>query len=266
MAPVSQRSPGAYHRAHRSVLTVFFVAYRAASFVPWVTVERNALVLATRFAKLGQAYPAPCHAPLRGVARIRGARIAGRATAEFHVVDGHSCAGGEAAGRESEAQFPAHGDVVGRAIAGQRGYLAAIPLRTRVLALETVAGIALHVKVGLVGDDLIVYRARIEFHVIQRFALVQTVGRALADLMGALVETRNLHPRSYGDQLLGHFPQKASWHAAVRLSAVMEQLTDFALGAWIDLARGRDILLHACHGLVVLRIVEERFQRHAWRV
>lgn len=59
-----------------------------------------------------------------------------------------------------------------RAVAGQRGDLSAILLRTRVLSLETVAGVALHVKVGLVGDDLIVYRARIEFNVIQYFTFV----------------------------------------------------------------------------------------------
>lgn len=154
------------------MLTVFFVAYWAASLVPRIAVKRDALVLAAGFVKLGQAHPAPRHAFLRGVARARGAGIPGRTTAELHVVHGHSRASCQAARREGEAQFSADGDVMRRAVAGQRGDLPAILFRARVLALETVAGIALDVKVGFVGDDLIVYRARIEFNVIQHLTLV----------------------------------------------------------------------------------------------
>lgn len=84
--------------------------------------------------------------------------------------------------------------------------------------------------------------------------------------MGALVETRNLYPGAYGHQLLGHFPEEAGWDATVRLAPVVEELTDFALGARINLARGRNVLLETHHGLVVLRILQKRFQGHARRV
>lgn len=245
------------------MLTVLLVAHRAAGLVPGIAVEGHALVLAARFVKLGQAHSSPRHASLRGVAGVGGARVPGRATAEFHVVDGHSRASREAAGREGEAQFAAHGDVMRGAVARQRGDLPAILLRARVLPLEAVAGIALDVEVGFVGDYLIVYRAWIELDVIQHLALVQTVRRALADLMGRLVETGNLRPRSHGHQLFGHFSKEAGWHATIRLAAVMEQLTDLSLGAGINFAGGRDILLEADHGLVVLRVLEKRLQGNA---
>lgn len=84
--------------------------------------------------------------------------------------------------------------------------------------------------------------------------------------MGALVETRNLYPGSYGHQLLGHLPQKAGRYATVRLPAVMEQLADLPLAAGINFTRGRDILLQTHYGFVVLWIFQERFQRHAGRI
>lgn len=52
-----------------------------------------------------------------------------------------------------------------RTVTGQRryAYLAAILLRTRELALETVTGVTFQIEVGFVSDETVVHPARVEF-------------------------------------------------------------------------------------------------------
>jgi len=130
-----------------------------------------------------------------------------------------------------------------------------------------VAGVALEVEIGFVLNEPIVDPAGFEAEAVECAALLQTARCALADLEAALlIKSWNLNPGSNRCQLLRHFAERARRHATIDLDTIRLEDADLTLRARILLARRRDVLLGMDHGLVVLRIVQERSQRDARRV
>jgi len=130
-----------------------------------------------------------------------------------------------------------------------------------------VAGVALEVEIGFVLNKPIVDPAGFEAEAVECAALLQTARCALADLEAALlIKSWNLNPGSNRCQLLRHFAERARRHATIDLDTIRLEDADLTLRARILLARRRDVLLGMDHGLVVLRIVQERSQRDARRV